>query len=257
MVVAARTASVSILNKLIYSYVEGSSTDCRSNVFARAQSYSQPGGKLLRMSMVRVGFVYIFLLIFLTSCKRPVPSVSSTPNPEPAAPPARQIQKIEACGLITKEEVGSVQSTAISDAKSSEVSDGVYLITQCYYASTGPNLSISLAVIQIDPKSPTGRSSRERWKQTFGRFDNAMNAEKKEEEEKGVGREEKEEKMAPPKKIEGVGEEAFWSGNRFGGALYVLKDDVFIRISVGGPDNEETKIEKSKTLAQKALCRLP
>jgi hypothetical protein len=54
-----------------------------------------------------------------------------------------------------------------------------------------------------------------------------------------------------------VGEKAFWSGNRFGGALYVLKGDVFIRISVGGPDKEETKIEKSKRLAEKALGRLP
>jgi len=213
------------------------------------------------MFMVRVVFLCIFLLVLLTSCKRSVSTVSSTPPPQPVAPSARQIQVIDACGLITKEEVGSVQTTAISDAKSSEVSDGVYLISQCYYASTGPNLSVSLAVTQIDPKSPTGRSSRERWKQTFGRFDNAMDAERKEEEEKkeqkGAGQGEKEEKMTSPKKIEGVGEEAFWSGNRFGGALYVLKGDVFIRISVGGADNEETKIEKSKTLAQKALGRLP
>jgi len=211
--------------------------------------------------MVRVVFACIFLLFSLTSCKRSVPVVSSTPPPQAIAHSAFQIQKIEACGLITKEEVGSVQSTAVSDAKSSEVSDGVYLISQCYYASIGPNLSVSLAVTQIDPKSPSGRSSRERWKQIFGRFDAAMNGERREEEkkrdQKGIGREENEEKTAPPKKIEGVGEEAFWSGNRFGGALYVLKGDVFVRISVGGADNEETKIEKSKTLAQKALGRLP
>ena len=122
------------------------------------------------MLMVRVVFACIFLLVSLTSCKRSAPVVSSTRTPQAVAGPAFQIQKIETCGLITKEEVGSVQSTAISDAKSSQVSDGVYLITQCYYASTGPNLSVSLAVTQIDPKSPTGRSSRERLKQTFGRF---------------------------------------------------------------------------------------
>jgi hypothetical protein len=212
------------------------------------------------MLMVRVVFTSIFLLVSLTSCKRAVPVVSSTPPPQAIARPARQIQKIEACGLITNEEVGSVQSTAISEAKSSEASDGVYLITQCYYASTGPNLSVSLAVTQTDPKSPTGRSSRERWKEIFGRFNTAMDAERKKEEkkeQKGGGQEKEEEKMAPPKKIEGVSEEAFWSGNRFGGALYVLKGDVFIRISVGGADNEETKIEKSKMLAQKALDRLP
>src|SRR5437870_5657463 len=46
------------------------------------------------------------------------------------------------------------------------------------------------------------------------------------------------------------------TANRFGGALYVLKKDSLIRISVGGLENEETKINKSKALAQKALQRL-
>jgi len=35
-----------------------------------------------------------------------------------------------------------------------------------------------------------------------------------------------------------------------------LKGDAFISISVGGMDDEETKIKKSKALAQKALQRL-
>jgi hypothetical protein len=41
-----------------------------------------------------------------------------------------------------------------------------------------------------------------------------------------------------------------------GGALYVLKNDVFIRVSVGGPDSEEIKINHCKALAGKALSRL-
>jgi hypothetical protein len=169
--------------------------------------------------------------------------------------------KIEACSLLTKEEVGAVQATTISDTKSSEGSDGVYLIAQCYYAATGPNLSVSLAVTQPDPKNPAALSPREHWKQTFGRFDNEKEAEIKEEEQRNEkkerGHEEEEEKATPPKKIEGIGEEAFWAGNRVGGALYVLKGDVFIRISVGGPGDEQSKLEKSKQLAQKALSRLP
>jgi len=40
-----------------------------------------------------------------------------------------------------------------------------------------------------------------------------------------------------------------------GGAIYVLKNDVFIRISVGGPDSEDKKIEHCKELAEKALSR--
>jgi hypothetical protein len=35
--------------------------------------------------------------------------------------------------------------------------------------------------------------------------------------------------------------------------LYVLKHDAFISISVGGPDNEQTKIDKSRAPAEKAL----
>jgi len=64
------------------------------------------------------------------------------------------------------------------------------------------------------------------------------------------------EKMAARHDIDGIGDEAYWTAGRIGGALYILKDDTFIRISVGGPDKEETKIDKSKALAEKALLRL-
>jgi hypothetical protein len=59
-----------------------------------------------------------------------------------------------------------------------------------------------------------------------------------------------------PKKIDGIGDEAFWVSNRFGGVLYVLKGNAFISIGLGGTDDEETKLTKSKALAQKALQRL-
>jgi hypothetical protein len=195
---------------------------------------------------------------FLLGCKPSSTSTSSRPAQQPTIT-ARSTTKIEGCSLITKEEVGAIQNTTVTQAKTSEGSDGNHLITQCYYATTGPNLSVSVAVTQVDPRNPIAVSPRQYWEQTFSRFNKEMDADRKEEEEreqKGRGQEDKEEKMPPPRKVEGVGEEAFWTGNRFGGALYVLKGDVFIRISVGGPDNQETKIEKSKTLAQKALNRL-
>jgi len=209
------------------------------------------------------------LLLFLScgACKK-----SSETKSAPTSSPIeeRRIQqtysaepKIPACTLITIDEVGAIQGATITDAKNSAGVSGGMLMSQCYYSSKEPNMSVSLAVTQPDPRSPTAPSAREQWEQTFGRFDKEQ-AEVKEEEgksevkegPKGAGRE-AEEKVRPPKEIEGVGEKAFWSGNRFGGALYVLRGDVFIRISVGGPDNEETKIEKSKRLAEKALGRLP
>ena len=68
-------------------------------------------------------------------------------------------------------------------------------------------------------------------------------------------REEEEKESVPPTKVTDIGDEAFWTGGA-GGTLYVLRKDVFIRISVGGPDNEETKIAKSRALAQLAISRL-
>src|SRR4029077_1341196 len=119
------------------------------------------------------------------------------------------------------------------------------------------NKSVSLAVTQRDPVSPSARDPKEFWQQTFGRYESEMRERKGDEDEKKKSlRDEDEERGRPPKKIEGVGDDAFWTANRMGGALYVLKNNVFIRISVGGPETEESKIERSKTLAAKALSRL-
>jgi hypothetical protein len=67
---------------------------------------------------------------------------------------------------------------------------------------------------------------------------------------------EENEKGPVPKKIADLGDDAYWVSNRFGGILYVLKADAFISVGIGGTDDERTKLEKSKTLAQKALQRL-
>jgi hypothetical protein len=67
---------------------------------------------------------------------------------------------------------------------------------------------------------------------------------------------EEKERRTPPKKIEGLGDDAYWASNRFGGILYVLKGEAFISISVGGADSEQVKIDKSKTLAKKAIEHL-
>ena len=83
-----------------------------------------------------------------------------------------------------------------------------------------------------------------------------MEKEGDEEKKKSLRENDQEEGKMFPKKITGVGEAAWWSANRMGGALYVLKGNVFIRISVGGPETEEVRIEKTKALAAKALSRL-
>jgi hypothetical protein len=56
--------------------------------------------------------------------------------------------------------------------------------------------------------------------------------------------------------VKGVGDEAFWSGTRVAGALYVLRGNTFIRVSVGGIADERERIDKSRQIAIAALARL-
>ena len=153
----------------------------------------------------------------------------------------------DACSLVSKEEVESVQKTPVKDAKSSERSDGTFRISQCLCTAADFSKSVALALVRSDPKQGSKRSPKDFWKEKFDPY--------QDEEPKAKSGDEKEQGSAP-KKIEGLGDEAYWVGNRFGGVLYVLKGDAFISIGLGGTDDEETKLKKSKALAQKALQRL-
>jgi hypothetical protein len=153
----------------------------------------------------------------------------------------------DACNLLSQEEVESVQAARVNETKSSEHSDGVFLVSQCFYTAAEFSKSVTLALVRSDPKQGSERSPKNFWKEKFDPYQN-------EEPETRSG-DEKEQGSAP-KKIEGLGDDAYWVGNRFGGILYVLKGDAFISIGLGGTDDELTKLGKSKVLAQKALQHL-
>jgi hypothetical protein len=159
--------------------------------------------------------------------------------------------KRDACSLISKEEVESVQATPVNDTKSSEHSDDLFRVAQCFYATAESNKSVSLALVQRNPDQRSNRSPKDFWKEKFGGYASGREADEKAE-TKSV---EKEEGPAP-KKIGGLGDDAYWVSNRFGGVLYVLKGDAFISVGLGGTDDSETRLKKSKALAQKALQRL-
>lgn len=212
------------------------------------------------------------IIVCLLCSLLPLAACKKRDKPQPLLNTESAGAEINVCGLLTSQEIEAVQGSPIKDAKSSGQPGEGMLMSQCFYTAAEFNRSVSLAVTQADPKSPNKRSANEYWEETFGKYDNEA-AEKEGKEKAGESESEKEKKESlheqqrehgeeeetkPPKKIEGVGDEAFWSGSRVGGALYVLKKnkDAFIRISVGGPDAQEVKIDKSKRLAQKALDRL-
>jgi len=189
------------------------------------------------------------------------PTVTSSPNPATSAVKAR----VDVCGLLTSDDLKSVQGEAVKEAQRSDRRDGDFIVAQCYYSLSTTANSVVLNVTTANEGQNAG-NPKQFWEDTFGR-DEAKGGGRKKEREREKEREkakkdkpktggEEEEADAAPEKVNGLGDEAFWIASRVGGALYVLKKDVFFRISVGGAGDEKAKLKKSKTLAQQVLKRI-
>ncbi len=170
------------------------------------------------------------------------------------------------CRLLTSDEIKAVQGEEIKETKTSQRSDASFAIGQCFYTTATFTKSISLEVTDQSPGSKT--SPREFWKENFTRAAGSASEREREQErerrkDKDKDKEkdkrrggEEEEEGAPPPRVTGIGDEAYWINSRVSGALYVLKGNRFIRVSLGGADDDAARQRKAKTLAQKALARL-
>ena len=208
-------------------------------------------------------FLFCFVVAVFAACKKQATSSLTAGGPDatqtPRAPEERKesgLAKFDVCGLITKEEIQAVQGSPIKEIKGSEHA-GAFRVSQCVYVAEDFVKSVSVAVTQSKPDSQTKRTPKDLWHETFGR--STSEEEKPDKEKQGAdveqGRGQEKEKKRPPKKIDGLGNEACWTSG-VTSALYALKNDAFIRISIGGPDNEEIKLNKSRELMEKALARL-
>jgi len=148
------------------------------------------------------------------------------------------------CRLLTDSEVRSVQGYAPSQKISSEQPAGSFRFTQCFYQT--PEVSSSVSVALGVPLTTDGKRSgpRQYWERQFEREEREDRAEPGEKKEQ------------PPKRLAGLGDEAYWVGDPLTGALYVLRGEVFLRVSVGGPADQSQKIKRARTLATYALRRL-
>ena len=200
--------------------------------------------------MTRIGLWLGLLSVLLFGCN--VSGESTSPQLSEGESP-----KIEACSLATRDEVGVIQGAKMLDPKSSEEPAIDFLLSQCYYGSAEADKSVSLGLMQRNPKDPGTRTITQFWHETFDHFASAENGEGNEKDrEESKGDENKEHEGVRPQKIEGIGQESYWLGNPMGGILYVLKNDRMLRISFGGPGSANDKLAKSKALAQKAMSRL-
>ena len=177
------------------------------------------------------------------------PATPSTPEPTTAASDSPKVKpKLDACAMLTSQEIQSIQGEALKETKLSERSSEGFYISQCFFTLPTFTNSISLAVTQR-ADGPGARDPRKFWKDNFHR-DKERNKERDRE------REEEGEESRPPQKITGIGDEAFWMASPAAGILYILKGDSYVRISIGGRADQQTKIKKSKALARKVIDRL-
>jgi hypothetical protein len=153
----------------------------------------------------------------------------------------KETTKIDPCGLLTKAEIEAVQQSPVRETKPSEHPEGGLLISQCFYSTADFSKSVAVTVTQPDPENRGTNTPRDFWSETF----NEHREERGEERERAV----------PPRKIDNLGDEAYWTSG-IGAALYLLKGDAFIRIAVGASGSEESRLEKARSLAAKALTRL-
>ena len=146
------------------------------------------------------------------------------------------------CRLLTDAEVRAVQGHAPTQKIPSEQPAGSFRFTQCYYRTA--ELSSSVSVALGIPLTDNKRSGpRDYWQAQFKR-------------EERDEREESDEKKQEPRRMAGLGDEAYWVGDPVTGALYVLRGEVFLRVSVGGSPDQSQNIKRARTLAIYALKRL-
>ena len=165
--------------------------------------------------------------------------------------------RVEICDLLAGKDLQTGPSETVREAFPSARSEGGFRISQCVYSAISATNSITLLVAQR-ADGVGARDPKEFWDETFRH--GGEEAKVRALEEKPItrpdARVDESIRAVPPQQISGLGDDAYWTGNRVGGALYVLKENTYFRISVGGPGDQAAKIKKSTALAQVVLKRL-
>jgi hypothetical protein len=164
--------------------------------------------------------------------------------------------KKDACIMLTSAEVEAVQGEPVNETRPSFKPSGGMLISECLFHTATSAKSVSVTLATPSSGKPSALTPRKFWQKQFHAPDieeNKMRAAGKRAQKLEP---EGEEETRKPRRIEGLGEDAYWVGTAIAGALYVLQGDNFVRISVGGVQEESVRIEKSKVLARAVVKRL-
>jgi hypothetical protein len=178
------------------------------------------------------------------------------------------------CALLSRADVESLQGEAYASAQGSEhLGDGL-VKSQCFYRLPTFSKSINLEVVRVDPNADSLAALKKFWDEKFSpeaieERERELKEKSEREQEKKLEREkergqlregghdeeerEDEEETERPRRINGLGKAAFWTGGESGGSLHVLLKDASIRVSIGSEQSEPARIKSAVALARKVL----
>jgi hypothetical protein len=160
---------------------------------------------------------------------------------------------IEPCGLLPSAEITRIHGAKVVETKPSEGTAAASLqMLQCYFRAEDLAESVSLLVAVPSEKHPN--AARDYWRATIVRAAEAEVSARSSGTE--LTKAEAKKQRHRPERVEGIGEQAWWVGDRYAGALYVLEGDKFIRVSVGGRLSEKEKKQQARELAAVVLKQL-
>ena len=155
----------------------------------------------------------------------------------------------DACSLLAKSDVASIQGEPVTQAKASERRSSGLITSQCFYVTPIFAKSVNLTLIRRDPSSRERYGAAQFWRERF-------HPRAPEQKRAGAGEPDEERERSEPRPLQGVGDEAFWVADRVAAALYVLSGETVVRISLGSADPDAERLRKARALAGKVLARL-
>ena len=101
------------------------------------------------MIRIAVFVCLVFLVVSLPACEKqnrlPLTATAQPSAEKRELPPPGP--KVEACSLLSKEEVAAIKAT-MTDPAPADGDKGEFFLSQCNYGSKEPNMSVSIAVVE-------------------------------------------------------------------------------------------------------------
>lgn len=228
------------------------------------------------MSQKTLALPLCLLLLACAACAQKGGAANTQPAAATPAPKYEPPPQSATCRMLTAEDLREVQGEAPQESQGSEHAVGGLSMSQCFYRMPTFSRSVNVELVRAAEGSspealkefwrqrfhPKAVEERERERERKEEAEREREREKKQESERGQVREgghkeeERAEEESKPRRVDGLGEEAFWSGNQINSSLNVLAKNAVVRVSIGGPEDQTEKIKKASALARKMLKQL-